>query len=102
MKRKHINSGRGNIRIRGGMVLPIILAKQTCRCAECLGPLADATNGLKCAADATHKGIIHRDEAAEIAQQRAEQLQQVKAAYTIQDGVLVALDDQIGVKDNAD
>jgi hypothetical protein len=99
MRHKHINSGRGNIRIRGGMVLPIILAKQTCRCAECLGPLADATNGLKCAADATHKGIIHRDEAAEIAQQRAEQLQQVKAAYAIQDGQLVAKNDQIGVNE---
>ena len=97
MKHKLTRSGRGNIRIRGGMVLPVILARQTCRCAECLGPLADATNGLKCATDATHKGIIHRDEAAEIAQQRAEQLQQVKAAYTIQDGQLVALDDQIGV-----
>jgi hypothetical protein len=78
------------------MVLPVILAKQTCRCAECLGPLADATNGLVCAANFGHKGIIHKDEAAKIAQERASQLQQVKAAYTIKDGVIVALDDQIG------
>jgi hypothetical protein len=96
VKHKLIRSGRGNIRIRGGMVLPIILAKQTCRCAECLGPLADATNGLRCAANSAHRGIIHRDEAAKIAQERAEQLQQVEATYTIKDGVIVALDDQIG------
>jgi hypothetical protein len=96
VSRRHINSGRGSIRIRGGMVLPIILAKQTCRCLECLGPLTDATNGLRCAADVTHKGIIHRDKAEQIAQERANQLQQVKAAYAISDGVVVALSDQIG------
>lgn len=95
MKRKYAYSGRGNIRIRGGQVMGIILAKQVCRCAECLGPLADATNGLICAENVLHKGIIHRDEAAKIAQERAKQLQQVQGAYAVQNGQLVALDDQI-------
>jgi hypothetical protein len=96
VKRKYSYSGRGNIRIRGGEVMPIIKARIVCRCAECLGTLTDLTNGLGCATNPAHKGIIHRDEAAEIAQQRAEQLQQVKAAYAIQDGQLVALDDRTG------
>lgn len=96
MKRKFSYSGRGNIRIRGGDVYPIILARQICRCAECLGPLTDATNGLICATNVIHKGIIHKDEAAKIAQERAEQLQQVEAAYAIKDGQIVALDDHTG------
>lgn len=100
MKRKYSYSGRGNIRIRGGRVLSIIVAKQACRCAECLGALTDATNGLMCATNPAHRGIIHKDEAAQIAQERAKQLQQVEAAYTIKDGVLVASDDHTGDKDH--
>ena len=99
MKRKFSYSGRGNIRIKGGMVYAIPVAKQVCRCAECLGRLVDATNGLMCPENVLHRGIIHKDEAAEIARQRAEQLQQVEAAYTIKDGVLVASDDHTGVKE---
>lgn len=97
MKRKFTYSGRGNIRIKGGMVLSIIVAKQVCRCAECLGKLVDATNGLMCPENVLHKGIIHKDEAERIAQERANQLQQVEATYTIKDGVLVASDDHTGV-----
>lgn len=96
MKRKYSYSGRGNIRVRGGKVLSIIVAKQVCRCAECLGALTDATNGLMCATNFAHRGIIHKDEAAQIAQERAEQLQQVQGAYTIKDGQIVALDDHTG------
>lgn len=96
MKRKYSYSGRGNIRIRDGQVYPIILAKKVCRCAECLGELADLTNGLCCATNFAHRGIIHKDEAAQIAQERAEQLQQVQGAYTIKDGQIVALDDHTG------
>lgn len=99
MKRKYSYSGRGNIRIRGGKVLSIIVAKRVGRCAECLGPLTDATNGLMCPENVLHKGIIHKDEADRIAQERAKQLQQVEATYTIKDGVLVASDDHTGVKE---
>ena len=94
MRRKFLHSGRGNIRIRGGDVLPIILAKQVCRCLECLGKLTDATNGLICAQDETHQGIVHQKEAARLAQERAAQFERVSEHYVI-DGVILA-DDPIG------
>lgn len=84
----------GNIRIRGGQVLPKALALVVCRCEECLGPVARWNNTVRCAAHPEeHQHLIHRKEAAAEAARREAELIEVEQSYVIRDGQLVAVDD---------
>ena len=92
----------GNVRIRGGNVYPQIVARIVCRCAECLGPVEQYNNSLFCVADKSHKGLIHRDDAAKELEVRQADMKKVTASgYAVEDGNLVAIDPVKG-KHNAD
>jgi hypothetical protein len=93
MKPRFRHTSGGNIVIRGGRILSKPLALIVCRCLECLGPVEYHNNGLACAANKSHRGLIHRDEAAAESAKRAAELLEVETAYIIKDGQLVALDD---------
>jgi preprotein translocase subunit SecA len=101
MRRGKVISTGGTVTIRGGQVIDKHLARLVCRCAECLGPVELHNNGLACAADKSHRGLIHRKEAEIEAARRAGELMEVEQNYVIQNGQLVALDDLTGVS-NAD
>lgn len=84
----------GSITIQGGQALPKPVARIVCRCAECLGPVDYYNNGVFCKAEpAAHRGLIHRKEAAILAQERQAALAQVETAYTINNGTIEPLTD---------
>lgn len=93
-RRRFLNSGGGNIKIRGGQVINKHLASIVCRCADCLGPVANWNNTVRCAAHPEeHPHLIHRKEAELEAARRAAELIEVEQSYVIRAGQLVALDD---------
>jgi hypothetical protein len=77
------------IRIQGKLI-NIDFARIVYRCRECLGELRKRDAGLVCINDSGHRGFVHRDEAAQITQEQAEQLEQVEAVYEVIDGQVVA------------
>ena len=88
MKRKFTrNTGHGNIRIRGGLVIPKLIAKHVCRCADCLGPVKEKNAGLVCAIDPeNHRGLIHQDEAKKLQAQLDANQAQAEHDFEIVDG----------------
>lgn len=102
MKRKKNIPTIGTIKIRGGQVLPIPLAKHVCRCADCLGPVGPYNNTLACQANPTgHKGLIHQTQARAEAARREAELDEVAAIYFPQDGQLAAVTDHTPGDPNA-
>ena len=92
-RRRGRNSTLGNVRISGGAVIPQIVARIVCRCKECLGPVEQYNNSLFCVADKSHKGWIHRDDAAiELERRQAQMEQVVESGYTVEGGKLVGQD----------
>ena len=93
MKRGKTTHTGGSVVIRGGAVIDKHLARYVCRCAECLGEVEYYHNGLGCVADKTHKGLIHRTEAAAEQVRRDAQLAEVEQVYFISADVIAAFTD---------
>lgn len=84
-----LRSGPTTMRIEG-KVVNRCFAKIVYRCEECLGKLRYRDSGLACLDDPGHRGLVHRDKAARLAKERAEQMAEVTAAYEIVNGQIVA------------
>lgn len=73
----------------GGEWQNIHLARLLYRCKECLCKLERRRAGLECLKDETHRGFIHRDEAAKIQAAQEANLEKIEAVYEIRDGQIV-------------
>ncbi len=71
-----------------GQVVSRTVVKLDYRCAECLARLKYWNAGVACTEDVSHRGFVHKTEAARIAAERAKKVAVVEAAYEIVDGQL--------------
>jgi hypothetical protein len=100
-RRQRQQNSIGNVRIKGGQVINQMVARIVCRCEECLGELEMYNNSLFCKADKSHKGRIHRDDAAiELERRQRDYEVVIEAGYAVEGGRLVAID-PTGEKQNA-
>jgi hypothetical protein len=76
------------VKINGRMV-DLYGARIVYRCAVCLGDLRIVNSGLKCKADETHRGFVHRDEVARLQEQQAKNLETLNQFYDIVDGKVI-------------
>ena len=82
------NSGPGLLTINGLRVARTI-ARYVYRCEECHAELAYNNAGVICSASRSHRGFIHRDEAAKIQQNQQQNTNKLEQFYTIENGKVV-------------
>lgn len=83
-------TGGHDILICGNLV-NVHLAKIVYKCSECFDDLERVNMGLKCVGNPEHRGFIHRDEAQQIKDRQAQNVDALSEVYKIIDGKVVVI-----------